>query len=121
MATAKKDFDLVALNLGYNEYAVPKAAALHFMELFHGGDMYRLDTTWEGNISVPVARLVDMDAMPTLRLLGPVQFHQALENARMLDEKKRRKEKAAKAIPAASAWPPSTAATSTGSCRVWPR
>ena len=96
MATAKKDFDLVALKLGYNEYAVPKAAALHFMELFHGGDMYRLDTTWEENTSVPVARLVDMDAMPTLRLLGPVQFHQALENARMLDEKKRQKEKAAK-------------------------
>ena len=90
MAT-KQQFDYVLISIGYYKYAIPKEAAFKFLDLCSGSDMYKWDTTWHENESVPEARLIPPDEMPTVSLLGPVQFHQALENYKARQERERQK------------------------------
>ena len=94
----KQQFDLVLLSVGYKRYAVPKAAALYFMDLCAGSDIYEWDNHWTGGDSEEHAKLVEHSQMPTVALLGPVQFHQALENRKQFveAEKVRKAAKAAK-------------------------
>jgi hypothetical protein len=85
---SKPTFDLVVLRIGYKEYAVPKAAALQFMDLCAGSDVYEWGQHWKGNGegSEEHAWLLESTAMPSVTLLGPVQFHQAVENRKMFIE-----------------------------------
>lgn len=92
---ASKQFDLVLLSVGYKRYAVPKAAALHFMDLCAGADVYEWDNHWRSDGSEEHAKLVSTEHMPTVSLLGPVQFHQAVENYKQYIEAEKAK-KAAK-------------------------
>jgi len=83
----KPTFDLVLLRIGYKQYAVPKAAALQFMDLCAGSDVYEWDMHWSsGGGNEEHAWLLDTNSMPTVSLLGPVQFHQAVENRKMFVE-----------------------------------
>lgn len=91
--STKKEFDYVLISLGYYKYALPKEAAFKFLDLCAGADLYKWDTTWSGSESIPEARLASADEMPTVSLIGPVQFHQALENYKARQERER-KEKA---------------------------
>ena len=91
----KPEFDLVILSgLGHRDFAVPKDAAMSIFNLFSGHDVYEISHTWTGNETQMLARLVDSDKNPMIRTLGPVQFHQALENQRMKDEEEEAKKKA---------------------------
>lgn len=78
---ANKQFDLVLLKIGYKSYAMPKSAALHFMDLCAGSDVYEWDHHWQSNGGHEEhAKLLDSTQMPSVSLVGPVQFHQAVEN-----------------------------------------
>jgi len=86
---ANKQFDMVLLKVGYKQYVVPKAAALHFMDLCAGNDIYEWDLHWKGSGgNEEHAKLLISDSMPTVSLLGPTQFHQALENYKAYAEEK---------------------------------
>lgn len=93
---SKQSFDLVVLHMGYKKYAIPKAAAMQFMELCSDHDIYELDRHWNsGNDSEDHAWLLSVDEMPKIATIGPAQFHQALENRKVFIEQQRR-EKAAR-------------------------
>jgi len=86
---ASKQFDMVLLRVGYRQYAMPKAAALHFMDLCAGNDVYEWDTHWKnGGGNEEHAKLLTSESMPMVSLLGPTQFHQALENYKTYTEEK---------------------------------
>lgn len=93
----KETFDLVVIQIGYNHrFAMPRAAAMKFIEACACNDVYKLSTHWSnGNSNELHAELVDQDSMPTLQLIGPAQFHQALEAKRAYDEEQRAKKNAA--------------------------
>lgn len=93
---AKPQFDMMILNLGYQSFVVPKAAALQFMELCSGSDAYKYDTSWSTttNTSEVFIRPLNDDEGIRLQHIGPVQFHQGLENWKMQQEEKRTKEAA---------------------------
>lgn len=84
-------FDMLILRVGYNEYVMPRAAALAFLDACSGSDVYRHSTRWENEGNHSFISLAGVDEMPTVRLIGPVQFHQGLENHRMDMEKKNAK------------------------------
>lgn len=93
----KAEFDLVILSgLGHRDFAVPKDAAMAIFNLFAGHDVYEINNEWVGGGvgSIQIAKLISSDQNPTIRTLGPVQFHQALENHRMREEEKEAKRKA---------------------------
>ena len=91
----KPEFDLVILSgLGHRDFAVPKDAAMAIFNLFSGHDVYEINHDWTGNETRILARLVDSDKNPSIKTLGPVQFHQMLENQRMKDEEEEAKKKA---------------------------
>lgn len=93
----KPEFDLVILSgLGHKDFAVPKDAAMAIFNLFAGHDIYEIHNDWVGGDvgSVLIAKLVDSDNNPTIKTLGPVRFHQALENHRVREEEKEAKRKA---------------------------
>lgn len=93
----KPEFDLVLLSgLGHRDFAVPKDAAMAIFNLFAGHDVYEVSSEWVGGDvgSMQIAKLIGPDQNPTIRTLGPVQFHQALENHRMREEEKEAKRKA---------------------------
>ena len=93
----KDTFDLVIIQMGYNHrFAMPRAAAMKFIEACACNDVYKLSTHWgNGNSNELHAELVNPDSMPTLQLIGPAQFHQALEAKRAYDEEQRAKKNAA--------------------------
>ena len=92
--TSKPQFDMMILNLGYQTLVVPKAAALQFMELCSGSDVYKYDTSWNSTTSSAEVfiRLLGDGEDIRLQHIGPVQFHQGLENWKMQQEEKRAKE-----------------------------
>lgn len=93
----KPEFDLVILSgLGHRDFAVPKDAAMAIFNLFSGHDIYELNNEWVGGDvgSLLIAKLIGPDQNPTIKTLGPVQFHQALENHRVREEEKEAKKKA---------------------------
>lgn len=92
MAT-KQQFDYVLMSIGYYKYAIPKEAAFKFLEMCAGTDMYKWDDQWINSERVHEAHPMSPDEMPTVSLIGPVQFHQALENYKARQERER-KEKA---------------------------
>ena len=75
---AKKEFDYMVLSIGYEKFAVPKAAALQFLELCAGSDIYKLEHQWDGGASEYHALMLTHDKMPSVSVIGPAQFHQAL-------------------------------------------
>lgn len=89
MASKANAFDMVMLKIGYTEYVMPREAALAFINACAGADIYKHETLWIGNDRRPLAKLLEPNDMPSLQLIGPVQFHQGLENHRMEQEKKR--------------------------------
>ena len=93
----KETFDLVIIQIGYNNrFAMPRAAAMKFIEACACNDVYKLSTHWvSGGSNELHAELVDQDSMPALQLIGPAQFHQALEAKRAYDEEQRAKKNAA--------------------------
>ena len=93
----KPEFDLVLLSgLGHRDFAVPKDAAMAIFNLFAGHDIYEVTSEWLGGDvgSIQIAKLISSDQNPTIRTLGPAQFHQALENHRAREEEKKAKKKA---------------------------
>ena len=93
MKATKNEFDLVLLTIGYNTYAMPKAAALQFLDASSSGEIYRWDSAWvsEANRSEFHAWPIGEEEMPSLRLLNPAKFHQALELKRKFEEDKKAK------------------------------
>lgn len=94
MATKTKtenNFDMLILRIGYNEYIMPREAVAAFVNGCAGADIYKITTRWEDGSNQPYVSLLDSDDMPIIRLLGPMQFHQGLENHRMEQEKKNAK------------------------------
>jgi len=92
----KEPFDLVIIQMGYNHrFAMPRAAAMKFIEACACHDVYKLSTHWvSGGSNELHAELVDQDNMPTLQLIGPVQFHQALEAKRAYEAEQKAKDAA---------------------------
>lgn len=91
---AKQQFDLVILSIGYNEYVLPKAAALHFMDLCVGADIYQWENQWTGAGSEYHAIPLSNERMPRIRLISPTQFLEAVELRKMYDEAERAKKQA---------------------------
>lgn len=91
--STNKGFDLVLITIGYTKYAIPKSAALQFMDLCAGKDMYRVDSHWNGSESETHAWLLSTEEMPTISLLGPVQFHAAIEARKAHMAEKAKKDK----------------------------
>ena len=81
-------FDMLILRIGYQEYVMPREAVLAFIDACSGADVYVYNSRWEDGSNQPYVSLLDVDSMPTIKLIGPVQFHQGLENHRMEQEKK---------------------------------
>jgi hypothetical protein len=91
----KPEFDLVMLTIGHRQYAVPKDGAMAIFSLFTGQDVYEVNNTWSGDTgTMYLAKLMTPDQNPTIGALGPVQFHQMLENQRMKEEEEAAKKKA---------------------------
>lgn len=91
----KAEFDLVMLTIGHRQYAVPRDGAMAIFSLFTGHDAYEIHNTWSGDAgTVYLAKLMTPDQNPTIGTLGPVQFHQMLENQRMKEEEEAAKKKA---------------------------
>ena len=91
---AKQQFDLVILKIGYNEYVLPKAAAMQFMDMCVGADIYRWDSHWTSSQSEQHAIPLEESQMPSIRLVGPAQFLQAVELRKAYEEEQRAKKKA---------------------------
>lgn len=94
MATKIKtanDFDMLILRIGYQEFVMPRDAVLAFINACSGADIYVYNSRWEDGANQPYVSLLDTDNMPTVKLIGPMQFHQGLENHRMEQEKKNAK------------------------------
>ena len=94
MAT-KEIFDLVIIEVGYRRLAMPKEAAMAFFNAVCGHDVYEMESHWDSitSTSTPTAKLLSIDAMPTLRTIGPVCFHAALETQRDIERAAREKAK----------------------------
>lgn len=86
-----KQFDMVVIRIGYNEFVMPKAAALQFFELCIGADIYKYDSHWNGNETEFHAWPMPQDQMPAIRLIGPAQFMQAIELRKAYEEEQKRK------------------------------
>jgi hypothetical protein len=91
---AKQQFDLVILSIGYNEYVLSKAAAVHFMDLCVGADIYRWDGYWDGKEHQHHAIPLENGMMPRIRLISSTQFLEAVELRKMYDEAERAKKQA---------------------------
>lgn len=94
MATKKQttnDFDMLMLRVGYQEFIMPREAVLAFINACSGADIYVYNSRWEDGSNQPYISLIEADSMPTVKLIGPMQFHQGLENHRMEQEKKNAK------------------------------
>ena len=89
---AKQGFDYVLLRLGYHEFVIPKQAALTLLDSCVGADIYKHDSSWDAvqgrNISLIMP--INPGEMPSISLIGPVQFHEGLENYKAQQEAKRR-------------------------------
>lgn len=85
------DFDMLILRIGYGEYVMPRAAVLAFIDACAGADTYKHQSRYENGREVSYISLLDVDSMPSIKLIGPVQFHEGLENSRMEQEKKNAK------------------------------
>ena len=94
MAT-KPTFDYVLLRLGYHEFVMPKQAALTLLDACIGADIYKHDASWDSaqgrNISMIMP--INPGEMPSISLIGPVQFHEGLENYKAQQEAKRKEKK----------------------------
>ena len=97
MATSK-DFDLTILSLGYQEYVVPKSAAMAFFNACASGEIYRLENHYSDGRTEYHIKALDNNLMPTIRIINPVVFHQGLESKRVYDEAKARKRKEKESI-----------------------
>ena len=92
---SKEIFDLVIIEVGYRKLAMPKEAAMAFFNAICGHDVYEMGSHWDSvtSTSISTAKLLDYDALPTLRNIGPVHFHAALEAQRDLERAARAKTK----------------------------
>lgn len=92
----KPEFDLVMLTIGHRQYAVPRDGAMAIFTLFAGQDVYEVNNTWINSEAgtVYLAKLLPPDQNPTIGTLGPVQFHQMLENQRVKEEEEAARKKA---------------------------
>lgn len=87
-------FDYVILTLGYYRFAVPKELAYKFLDAFQGENVYKVDDEYvEGKTRLLVS-LLPYDQMPKITVLNPVEFHMGIENYRMKEEEKARKDNA---------------------------
>lgn len=89
---AKQTFDYVLLRIGYHEYVMPKQAALTLLDACMGADIYKHDSSWDALQSRNISLIMPINPseMPTVSLIGPVQFHEGLENYRAQQEAKRK-------------------------------
>ena len=92
MATKEK-FDMVMLTVGYQRYAVPRAAAMQFFDLCAGSDIYRYDSEWVDGGQVTRLHPMSADEAPTISTISPAYFHQMLENGREWEARKREEAK----------------------------
>lgn len=85
---SKAQFDKVILSLGGNEFIVPKDAAMAVFDLFAGHDVYKVQTWYQNNWqdNRPMAVKLELESMPTIRTLGPVQFATMRANADAKEE-----------------------------------
>lgn len=85
---SKTQFDKVILSLGGNEFIVPKDAAMAVFDLFAGHDVYKVQTWYQNNWqdNRPMAVKLELESMPTIRTLGPVQFATMRANADAKEE-----------------------------------
>jgi hypothetical protein len=83
-------FDLIVVSIGYRKLVVPKKVAMAFFDLCAGADVYVLDSHWNDATKTAElhVRLATTEEVPTLSTIGPVQFHQAVENYEMHKESK---------------------------------
>lgn len=91
MAGKTNTFDMVILRLGYTDYIMPREAALAFLNACSGSDIYKHETRWSESKNLSYIQMLSADEMPSVKVIGPVQFHQGLENYRMEQEKKNAK------------------------------
>lgn len=89
---ANKQFDLVVLSVGSQDFVMPRAAAFQFLDACSGNDIYYWNEHWEGGGigTVQHAELLPVNRMPGVRLISPVQFHQAIEAKKEYEERKNR-------------------------------
>lgn len=88
---ANKQFDLVILSMGSQDFVMPRQAAFQFLDACSGQDVYYWSDHWEGNGvgTVQHAYLLPADRMPGVRLVSPTQFHQAIEARKEYEERKK--------------------------------
>ena len=85
----KEKFDMTQITIGHVTWVMPSKAADALFSAFRNEDIYVISSRWESGGTTYYAKLANVDDMPKMQIIGPVQFHSALENQRVLEEEER--------------------------------
>lgn len=87
--------DQVILDFDGSRYVMPAKAGMAVFAALSGADIFRLSTRWEQvnerHEDVMYITPATPEELPSLRIMGPVQFHVGIENQRAKEEQERKK------------------------------
>ena len=87
--------DQVILDFNGARYVLPAKAGMAVFAALSGADVYRMNTRWErvGERHEDVMYITPAtpEELPSLRIIGPAQFHVGIENQRVKEEEERKK------------------------------
>jgi hypothetical protein len=87
--------DQVILDFNGSRFVLPAKAGMAVFAALSGADIFRLTTRWERvgeqHEDVMYITPASTQEMPSLRIIGPAQFHVGIENQRVKEEEERKK------------------------------
>jgi hypothetical protein len=87
--------DQVILDFNGARYVMPAKAGMAVFAALSGADIFRLTTRWERvgerHEDVMYITPASTEELPSLRIMGTVQFHVGIENQRVKEEEERKK------------------------------
>lgn len=87
--------DQVILDFNGSRFVLPAKAGMAVFAALSGADVYRMNTRWErvGERHEDVMYITPAtpEELPSLRIIGPAQFHVGIENQRVKEEEERKK------------------------------
>jgi CRISPR/Cas system-associated protein Cas10 (large subunit of type III CRISPR-Cas system) len=90
----KETFNHIILKFGWQDFLVPKEAALKIFELLTGKNIFEYRTQWEEQKNIPYIKPLDNEQMPKLTILDPCTFHAGILNQEEKDKKEAAERKA---------------------------
>jgi len=87
--------DQVILDFNGSRFVLPAKAGMAVFAALSGADVFRLNTRWEKvgerHEDVMYITPASTEELPSLRIMGTVQFHVGIENQRVKEEEERKK------------------------------